>query len=335
MKVGIFSDIQIHNWPNFARPSDLVQGVNTRAMDIFNVLNEIVHGDYELLLFCGDLFEARGSISIPLLRMTQVILQDRGMPILAIPGNHDFTSKFGDSTSVLDIFENEMYVLYGETDERYKGLRVTGVPYGWDFEDVDTGDESIDGVLLMHVTFKGTNISRQYVAEHGMDLDKVKQFMSDHNYKFCFAGDIHVRQNLGDGVYYVGNPIQHGFGEEEEKGIYVLDTDTWEARFKPIKSPQFFTVEKDFEYTEDDFYQVKAATDKEYNELRVKFNNISNVTILPPNTRGLKKDRESIGLASKPMEAFKQWLALKKFDKQDRKQLVTIASIILKDVASQ
>lgn len=336
MKLGVFSDVHIHNFQQFGKPSQVFQGINTRAEDCFNAIIKAYQtakeNDAEALLFCGDLFENRGTLSVSLIRIAQVVLQHicSDIPVYAISGNHDYASKHGESVSSVELFdtiENLKVISLGT--EYLNGVAISGVSHGKSYEDLEkhTADS---GVLLLHTTFSGTTISDSHIAETGEDLDDLKEYMKDNNYSMCFVGDIHRRQNLGDGVWYVGSLLQNGFGDEQDKGMLIVDTETKSVRFHTIVSPRFVTIQCGEDVEESGYYRIATESETDYSYAKQKYGDFTNSIILPPNKTVTKKRVEGVTLNSDPMKGLSAWMTAKGIEVPLQKELKKLAKPLLK-----
>lgn len=335
MKVGVFSDLHVHNWPEFARPSELVMGMNTRAEEIFNAVMRIEaiaeERGLNALLFCGDWFEARGRLPVPLIRMSQIVINTltAGVPVYAISGNHDFASRQDMAVSSLDLFNHEarFKVLYNEYII-HEGFKIAGIPAQQPFRPIPNDTPKMPGILMLHTLFAGDRIGK-HTIEEGESLDTVKAYMEKMNYPLCMVGDNHTRKHYGDGVWSVGSPIHHGFGEEREKGMLVVDTATMDVEFVPLGGPEFLTVDEGFtDFEEGNYYRVKA---KNYEKALKSLANAPNIRVEPPPKETKVKKRSEVELGMKPEEALSIWLKSKKLKSLDHKRILELGKEMLND----
>lgn len=345
MKLGIFSDVHIHNFQAFAKPSTTFQGINTRAEACFNALLEVgqiaQRESLDALLFCGDLFHTRGSLSVPLIRVSQFVIGHLCSiaPLYAISGNHDYASKHGDSASSVEIFEDiqGFTCLDASTDVDTMSAVIAGVSHGGDYRQLRSVPNGKFGIMILHTTFEGTQISNSYIAESGDDIFELKDFMKENGYRMCFVGDIHKRQNLGDSVWYVGSLLQQSFGEDQTKGMLIADTEKNSIRFIEIQSPQFITCSysefKQYDNSKD-YYLVSTESESEYGEAKTVLGSVENVLLTPPVVASVKKRAENITIRSDPMEGLKAWMNMKSIPKNRQKEMQKIARGVLADSLS-
>lgn len=307
MKIGIFSDLHLHNYSAFGEPAG--GGLNHRAVKsldtLFQIYEKVDELDLEFLCFCGDMFEAKGNLSVPLIIAAKECLKlisDR-MNILAVPGNHDIAVREKDSPTSIDIFEDLKYFVNVDKTVFPRGGEPWFIGMGADTELKDLEimlkskakymPKSNKGILLMHKTFKGTLISNTgYKAETGMSIREVEKFMQKHNIVYCFCGDIHIRQRLRDNIWYVGNPLQVGFGDTQEKGMLILDTDNWSVDFEELRSPKFISVDYANAKIDDyNYFSINTSNKEDFEEAQRL--NAWNVKINPP-PKEYSKDRTTI-----------------------------------------
>jgi DNA repair exonuclease SbcCD nuclease subunit len=335
MKLGIFSDLHVHNWPEFARPSELVMGMNTRAEEIFNSVMRIEavveERGLDVLLFCGDWFEARGRLAVPLIRMSQLVIGGltAQIPVYAVSGNHDFASRQDMAVSSLDLFgrDERFRVLYNEYII-HDGIKIAGIPAQQPFHPIPNDTSELPGILMLHTLFSGERIGK-HTIEDGESLDTVKAYMKKMNYPLCMVGDNHVRRDYGDGVWSVGSPIQHGFGEESEKGMLVVDMDTRDVEFVPLGGPRFLTVDEGFsDFEEGSYYRVRS---KNYEKVLKTLADRPNIRVEPPPKEIKSKKRSDVDLGMKPEEALNIWLKVKELKPVDHKRILKLGKEILGD----
>ena len=97
-------------------------------------------------------------------------------------------------------------------------------------------DESKVNILVSHSLIVDAEISESdRSARVGFATAVSKDVF--HGFDYVALGHIHKPQRIAPHVRYSGAPMAYSFGSEEsqEKGVVLLDTETKEQRFVPLK----------------------------------------------------------------------------------------------------
>ena len=216
---------------------------------------EIKPGD--IIVHLGDLFDNRNIIPINLLNYGMDIVEEiaKIAPLHIIIGNHDLWSKSASEVNSVRPFKYIPNVsVYDKTSIlEYNGLKILMMPY------IETKKEQINLIkqfnycdyLFCHSDLNGCKMHLTSVAHKNTDKIDVEDFSS---FKKVYSGHIHIVQRSKN-FNFVGSIFQmdrNDYGDQ--KGIFVLDTDTGEETFIENKvSPVF----KKFRVTnEDDIEQL-------------------------------------------------------------------------------
>lgn len=216
---------------------------------------EIKPGD--IIVHLGDLFDNRNIIPINLLNYGMDIVEEiaKIAPLHIIIGNHDLWSKSASEVNSVRPFKYIPNVsVYDKTSIlEYNGLKILMMPY------IETKKEQISLIkqfnycdyLFCHSDLNGCKMHLTSVAHKNTDKIDVEDFSS---FKKVYSGHIHIVQRSKN-FNFVGSIFQmdrNDYGDQ--KGIFVLDTDTGEETFIENKvSPVF----KKFRVTnEDDIEQL-------------------------------------------------------------------------------
>jgi DNA repair exonuclease SbcCD nuclease subunit len=325
-------------------------GLNSRAYAGLDILSQITHiaqtEHLSTVLFCGDMFEAKGHLSVPLVAEARKRIKalTNFSDITAVPGNHDTVVRESGAVTALDLFSDLITVLDKGRAEVLQDVFVVG--YGsedevtWNFD----GEFTIPpnrGILMLHKTFKNTPISSTgYIAEEGLSLRDIEDFMLKHRFKMCFCGDIHIRSQLKENIWYVGSPIQQEFGEPEGKGMLILDTQTWEVTEHPLKAPLFlrFDFPKDTRDMDNfmkcfdnyNYFSVATRTLDEYTEAKEIFKKNPHVRIEPP-LKKVTKLRSNLTVDMDTDTVLKKYVNLKA-EEEDRNRLLDLGKQFLTKV---
>jgi len=234
----------------FSRP--LSDGLTTAAEAGFEFLNwldrQMARWDSSVILHCGDLFDQRTAISIPLYNRTLDELSRflEGRIMLVIPGNHDRYSRSNDSIHsiyVLGQALDNLKVLDGTPITHFnltagdEDLIISGIPAGVAAEAIKGGsgiDRNTGGlarrILMIHENIVGAKFESGKRAEKGIVERDLREWMRQHRYTVCFCGDIHIPRALNRAepeIIMVGAPYGFNFGDAgQNRGVWKFDTDT-------------------------------------------------------------------------------------------------------------
>jgi len=239
MKITITSDWHLHNYKNFSKINH--EGFNTRLIDIINVgkyINQYnIKNDIWLTLLTGDLFHTFSFVENDVLNNAINLLRNWSGTFAYIPGNHDLKAKgaYTDdavASAALQDLANVRY-LNGDMIQPTADLSIYGL--GWQNQEVFQNHEFPKADIF---------IGHQFIENSLLPGGQAVNEALKEKYKFLIFGDIHKPELQGSNVLIPGAPLQHNFGDEgQERGFWVLDTDTWTCEFIPVNiSPKFITV---------------------------------------------------------------------------------------------
>ena len=248
MKILAMADIHAHNYQNHAVIDE--NGMNSRLSTIINAMDEALDVAFEerceAILIAGDIFHVRGSIKPAVYNAVfkQIGNMAAHIPVYLISGNHDMEARSGhsalepfgaiDGCTLLD----NVYVFVGDDKAP---IKIAGIPY---YKDIDEFKKQLDrykdaDIIMMHqgiddfrptASIPETTITVSYLRSI---TDAI--IVSGHYHKVMKA------QN----VLSPGSIIQHHFGDEgDDKGCWVIDTDTKDMKFFNLTYPEFVTVDK-------------------------------------------------------------------------------------------
>lgn len=219
-KAAIFTDI------HFGKRNNSEEH-NQDCLNYIDWFCEQVEADPSIdhIWFLGDWHEHRAAINAFTLQKSYhgaKKLNDLGMPVYFIIGNHDLAFRNHRSTFTTEIFEPlENFILLSETtvvDEIHG--KVLAIPYLREDEYPSLIPHADIPVAMGHLELQGfilTGVS--HVKEHGPEA---KTFF--RNQKRVFTGHFHKRQTQGN-VHYIGNTFPMDFSDvnDEERGMAVYD----------------------------------------------------------------------------------------------------------------
>lgn len=292
MKLGIFSDLHLHNHKPFSRPTG-APGINSRANSCLCVLIEIIEmsrrREIDAVLFCGDFWDLRGFIWVPLFHEAYSLLRElsKRVAVVMIKGNHDLATSEENTPSGVDVFRTVggVHVLDKTHQRVYLGgkrVYVCGISADEGLEDLrEPAPPGICSVLLMHTMIEGVKITDKYNAESGLSLTRLRKFMDKNNFHRCFIGDVHLRQDVAPNIHYVGSVIQKSFSDAgQHKGMTIYDTKKNTIKFRRIVSPEFRTRNQVPEHLGKDYWKITPQNKEEHDI--AKKGRTFRVRIIPP-----------------------------------------------------
>ncbi len=235
-----------------------------RASRLFDVLYDVAEeNSCDAILITGDIFDVKKVTDAERELVSRKLAEHSSrVPTYVIPGNHDqITEK---TTSNLDFLSeitehtDEIPNLHisrtnvHSTWELAPGLKIVGAPapLSEDQEWVDNWAKGLDSEPNERFIFMGHGTIRSckrndmgWVPPEDKDNGlSLREAASAAPQVIWWAyGDIHKRQNLPtlpDGAKgaYAGSPVQMNFGEEEDRGVYIvtfgLKDDAWAYKGK-------------------------------------------------------------------------------------------------------
>lgn len=259
--------------------SHLKKGNESQIVEIFRqAIEKIKSLKLDVLYFVGDWFDSRKYQGLSTLKATAIIFKmfaDEGVKLRIIPGNHD-KPDYHSEDSYLDIFEHypNIYIVRDHEYFEEGDVRVHMIPFFDEKESyaqyLDIAYESLSDVcniLLTHVAVNGVKNNDGSEME---DVVGLNQF-TDH-FDFTFIGHYHDYQELANGsIVYIGSSHQHNFGEDDLKGLTVMNEDTSIDQFK-FDTKEFKMIQIDlntvpFEKVE----ELSKKYEKSEDNVRFKF----------------------------------------------------------------
>lgn len=200
----------------------------------------------DIIVHLGDLFDNRNVIPINLLNYGLQIIEEMSQiaPLHIIIGNHDLWSRSASEINTIRPFKYtpNVYIYEKSTLIEYNGKSILMMPY------IEKKKDQIDilkkysgtDYLFCHSDLNGAKMHLTSVAHKNNDKIDVSDFSGFSKVR---TGHIHLVQSMGN-ITFVGSPFQmdrNDYGDQ--KGIFILDTNTGEEEFIPNKiSPVFKKV---------------------------------------------------------------------------------------------
>ena len=244
MRLLVFADPHFHSWTNFG--NDPTTGLSKRLVDQQEVTREItsiaIAEQVDGILCLGDIFHSVGNVTTEVLNTAYLFftaLRNAGFPVYFVPGNHDLNSR-----------KNPKWYNYSckifNPSPPPANIKIIGYHEVIDYEATKGFD-----VVAIHKTPLNARLGG-FVFEQGFDWQTLAA-----NNKLVLCGHIHQRQHLSDYCIIVGAPMHLTFGDEGDRGIYLVNTSSGTAEFRKLQYPEFVTVEN-YSDTRDDgnYYRV-------------------------------------------------------------------------------
>lgn len=228
----VFSDFHAHNFPYGATRTQIpgLGGLyNSRLADSAAVLDGIlkhaIDADIKHVVFCGDLFHRRTSVSTDVRHVVVDRLHkfaDEDIHLYMIPGNHDMGDRKGNYHSLVGLGElsDFVHVYTNVFSVPVEGVDFVFVPYTDNKEEAKkmlqaagvlaetSGQPSI---LFAHLGMQGAVVGSDYVLINDSDI-QVPDVPHD-KFAACFFGHFHEHQQLFANGWFVGATHQHNWGD--------------------------------------------------------------------------------------------------------------------------
>lgn len=234
----------------------------------------------DFIIVAGDIFERLDVLHEERVLLSKWIAQAR-IPIIAISGNHDKrTEEMGDTvlSYLCDLefeeshvirdgfpevisFSNCVFILFPYnkwTDHEFYTLLSYVVPRA------KARAKKRPLVVVMHEAVTGSvyDNGMQTSRSDAIHLDaKLLEDFSDVTY--WALGDMHSCQSIAPNAWYAGAPHQTKFGENEGKGVLIVNTAApTEPKFVELQSMpliQAYEAPKDFEFDQNALYDFQPT----------------------------------------------------------------------------
>lgn len=224
MKIAMFTDI------HFGKKNNSILH-NQDCLDFVNWFCDNVRrlGDITHIAFLGDWFENRNAVNVMTMNVAHQSLKaldELGLPILFIVGNHDLYHRGNRSVFSTKIFEEFKNVIT-VSEPMVIDDTLLVAPYLFK-------DEYSDLVKFNHIPYwMGHFEFRNFVVT---GTDRKMEHGPDHS---VFDGPIHIfsghfhKRQARDNVVYIGNtfPMDYGDAWDDARGMATLDTSTGDVDF--------------------------------------------------------------------------------------------------------
>ena len=170
----------------------------------------------------------------------------QGLTFVITDGNHDRLSRTHSNLTFLKIlakfgaFRNLKIAVINPEKFRVQGVDILAVPWtGWSQKQYNARllkylrDFDCDEPIVMtHEQFRGCPDDKGWQTDEGPKPNK--KLMAEA--RMVIAGHVHKRQRIRDCAFYTGAPMQKTFGEDQDKGVLVVNySKPNRPKYVPIK----------------------------------------------------------------------------------------------------
>lgn len=177
----------------------------------------------DIVIFLGDWFDNRNSISVETLNVGYQLLREisSSVPLILVVGNHDTVSNTDAILNSLNPFrEIENVFVVDKVSTILIGNRRS-VFFPWGSYQTFNPADSIFDFGFGHLEFNGAALCG------GVDSSKIEQDSINEKAPLVFAGHYHIRKEYATKngkLISVGSPLELDWGDyQDDKGYYVLD----------------------------------------------------------------------------------------------------------------
>ncbi|MBT9670545.1 hypothetical protein GPK34_00640 [Secundilactobacillus kimchicus] len=261
MKILVVSDFHADMYKQYAKP---VEGKpwNSRFQNQLDTLNKvfgIAEKENAVVVFNGDLYNQRKQIDqVVFNEITKAIATGSRLlkqPIYVLVGNHDQydnSPKPASSVEYLETVNPNIHVINSVESVSINSKDNTDLIFMPYSEDTDMILKGLDDVvaslpdkdnayLFAHIGVSGSKQGRwNHKLGGAFNLDE----LHPKRFSQIVLGHYHLRQELTDNVYYVGNtvPLNHN-DDSQSKGVVLIDTEDNSHKFIEMDNPKFYTVD--------------------------------------------------------------------------------------------
>lgn len=249
----------------------LKQGNEDQVYDIFKQVIKICQDrDIHYLIHAGDFFTSRASQSLSVLLMTQKIFDlftYSRVRLYIIPGNHCKTD-LDSEDSYLDAFVSNKQITFikKETSVDFGNEhQVFFIPYFKENEylrrlsNLETIEDQ-KNILITHIGVDGVKNN-----DYGHISNSLRQELFI-KFDLVLVGHFHFRNQLANNIWYIGSSHPQNFGEDNEKGICIVNKDL-SLEFVNLNFPKYFTYRFDCKAIKQIVDQLKQVN-HEYDKIR-------------------------------------------------------------------
>lgn len=233
---------------------ETIKALHLEAIECANKHGIKVH------VWLGDVFDSRISQRENVLTaLSQIInmYDEAGHKIYCIPGNHDKTNYESENSFLNPYNYHPSFELINiQYSANICGLSCVFLPFFTDDILYDKLKEGIKGydLLFGHFAVTGSRNNDGTKVDNRITPSLLKGFRK------VFLGHYHNYQEIGSNIVHLGSIQQNNFGEDEEKGFWLLKDDYSVELVKPKSANVFVKLKVDL--NEISPKQLKGVIDK-------------------------------------------------------------------------
>ncbi len=210
------------------------------------------------ILHLGDLMDRRKFVNFSTLNHVRKRfiekLQERGMTMYCMVGNHDTYYKNTNNVNSLKELFGERYTCFipveTPTEVQFGSKKFALIPWinKENKEEYDDFISKTDATIVCgHFELNGYEVLRGVKFEGGMEDTSLRRFDK------VWSGHFHNRQKKNN-IHYLGTPYQITFSDlNEKKGFYIYCTETDELQSIENESKMFMSIEYKDDLDIDDY----------------------------------------------------------------------------------
>lgn len=203
-------------------------------------IERVRHENPSHIAFLGDFFENRNAINVRTLNYATEVcrrLNELGIPVIWIVGNHDLYHRSNRKIFSTNVFENlTNFHLISEPTEIDKDWYAAPFIFKDEYPTL-AADINSHKFVLGHFEFRNFVVSGSTrTLDHGPDAEAFS------GPKYIFSGHFHKRQHNRN-IIYIGNTFPTNFGDagDAERGMAIFDVRNDEVTFENWEqAPLFF-----------------------------------------------------------------------------------------------
>lgn len=223
----------------------------TAINEVVSVAEQFSDG---VILVSGDIFDRKLVLPAELNALLALIDHTRDIQWIITNGNHDITEDGLTNLRALSIMARNMPNVH-VAELHPQVIEVCGVTFvlypPWQKHSLDSAEaqkdiaryirkrDLTDVVVSTHFSVQGS------ITETGWKMKGGTPLLGSKRVGYWALGDIHRVQQVAKNAWYCGNPIDHKWGEQGDKGCLVVDSKRgFKPRFHAMKeSPRFVVLD--------------------------------------------------------------------------------------------
>lgn len=206
----------------------------------------------DVLVIAGDIFDNTYPNSSEVALFTTFItnVHKAGVTILLMPGNHDSEEEAGNTginyiKPLAKVLKNLHICLKEPLSVEIQDHCFVMFPWGLLPDDYHESLFTLKKrIAVMHIPLHGAKVSadnRQ--LRNGFSSITAREMVKKFKLRQLLLGDIHEYQALSDEIIYSGSLMQTKFGESEQKGVVLIDTNKRGHSFIDLDvTPKLITI---------------------------------------------------------------------------------------------